>query len=158
VNNWDYVTQAPEVSTELNLKIYQDGAEMDFTMMNTYPIPIVSARIKDELSSITELAFLAVNILDKNCLQKYYVMVVGKTVDCVDESKSKFRKFVVNDPVRPDKAGDYRSFFELRVDPQKITGVDIFRVAKFDVAIIVSERVKLRLETCKVTGLDFDLV
>ncbi|WP_447971890.1 imm11 family protein [Nitrospira sp. M1] len=73
-------------------------------------------------------------------------MVIKKSVDCVDENKSEFQKFEQNDPVRPDKAGEYRAFMKLRLDANKIVDVAIFRLAKFETAIIINEHIKSNLK------------
>jgi len=53
---------------------------------------------------------------------------------------------VENDTVRPDLAGDYSGLYEMNLDTEKISGVDVFRLKKFEVAIIVSQRAREKLE------------
>ena len=63
-----------------------------------------------------------------------------------DEYRSEFEKFEVDDDVRPDMAGEYRGFFKLAIDEAKAAGHPIFRLHKFDTAIIVDETVKRALD------------
>lgn len=88
----------------------------------------------------------------------YFVMIIETQVDAVDEERSEFQKYEVNDPVRPDRAGEYRSFFNLVVDPSKIGDHHIFRLKKHLGSIIVSEEVKRRFEAVGVTGAVFESV
>ena len=97
-------------------------------------------------------------IENKEVAENYYVMIIETQLDCVDEERSDWRKFEVDDPVRPDLAGEYRSFLNLVVDPGKIGDQHIFRIRKHLRSIIVSEEVKRRFEDAGVTGAVFDSV
>ena len=66
--------------------------------------------------------------------------------------------FEVNDSVRPDKAGDYRGFFKMVVNPDKCAGFNIFRIKGFSIAIVVSAEVKQKLESAGVSGAQFKRV
>lgn len=65
--------------------------------------------------------------------------------------------FTPDDPVRPDLAGEYSGFFKLVIDNAKAnaSGHGIFRLARFNVAIIVSAQIKSTLETAECTGTEF---
>jgi hypothetical protein len=82
-------------------------------------------------------------------------MVVTNKLDSVDEKLSEFGKFVENDPVRPDLAGHYSWFTNLKVDKGKINSEDIFRIEKAEYYLIVSERIKAALEDIRASGLKF---
>lgn len=71
----------------------------------------------------------------------------------VDEVNSEFQKFEENDPVRPDESGEYRAFTKLRLDPNKIVDIDLFRLKGFEVAVVISERIKGKIESIGTTGL-----
>lgn len=85
------------------------------------------------------------------------IMVIEPKVECVDESRSEFKLLTPDDPVRPDLAGEYSGFFKLVIDKAKASasGHSIFRVARFNVAIIVSAQMKSAIETAKCTGTEF---
>lgn len=60
---------------------------------------------------------------------------------------------------RPDKLGDYRQVINLTLSPELIPpGIDIFRVAGWTVALIVSETVKLAMEATGCAGAVFEPV
>ena len=152
VDNWQLATSSPDTNEPLDVELVQDGVETDFTITATYGLPIVSSKIRREFVDLPELTFVPVSVVGRSCHTQYYVMVTKRTVDCVDEEKSEYQKFEENDPVRPDLAGEYRAFFELKVDPTKTAGLSIFRIAKFEVAIIVDERIKELLGGIDATG------
>lgn len=85
-------------------------------------------------------------------------MIIETQIDCVDEENSEFSVFDKNDPVRPDLAGTYRNFFNLVIDTSKVGGRHIFRLKKYLGALIVSQEVKRRFESARVTGVTFDLL
>lgn len=157
VDNWMLVSQGG-IAGPKEIELCHYGVELDFTFSEVYGVPIVSDKVKNILIGLPGLEFISVSIVSPISSKDFYIAVVSKLVDCVDETKSEFRKFEVNDPVRPDKAGQYRGFMRLTLDPSKIAGVDIFRVAKFQVAIVVSETIKKSFESVGVTGLGFEQV
>ena len=62
VDNWQLISSVPEQKNELNLTLYQDGEEMDFTQTEVYGVPIVSEKVKNELSCIYGIKFIPVNL------------------------------------------------------------------------------------------------
>ena len=167
IDNWRFKNPSAEEMEPCTytLDLYQDGKELDYSELSTYGVPIVSSKFKQALVGIPEVdepykhvVFEPVNIAGKEVTQDYFVMIVEAQIDCVDEERSEFRKYEDNDPVRPDRAGDYRTFFSLVVDPLMINGEHIFRLKKRVGALIVSEEVKRRVEAAGVTGASFESV
>ncbi|CAG9001014.1 MAG: hypothetical protein CENE_03022 [Candidatus Celerinatantimonas neptuna] len=154
VDNWELSTSVPEGIASLEIKLVHDGDEMDFTYTEAYGVPVISRKVKEVLDDIKGIDFIPVKIQSKRCLTDYFVLIVSELIECVDEKCSEFQKFELNDPVRPDKAGEYRAFMKLRLDTSNINGIEIFRVKKFEISIIISERVKERLKAIAVKGLD----
>lgn len=148
------------------IDLHRDGLQTDFSFtLDSGNIPILSDRAKNALSGLPEIdepyhhvVLEPIRIENKQTDQDYYVMIIETQIDCVDEVRSEFQKYEVNDPVRPDRAGEYRSFFNLVVDPSKIGDHHIFRQKKHLGSIIVSEEVKRRFEEAGVTGAVFESV
>ncbi|MCD5977721.1 imm11 family protein [Pseudomonas quasicaspiana] len=157
VDNWVLVSQGGGAGP-VQIELYRDGVELDFTFSEVYGVPVVSAKVKNILIGLPGLEFIPASVVPPISSRDFYIVVVSKQVDCVDEDKSEFTKFEINDPVRPDKAGQYRGFMNLKLDPLKVAGMNIFRVAKFNVAIVVSETIKKSFEAAAVTGLRFESV
>ncbi|MCY9844854.1 imm11 family protein [Vibrio caribbeanicus] len=167
VDNWLYRDPPVEFMEpgRGHIEVYQSGEEMDFTLTERYAVPIVSKKFFEALVGLEEIdkpyrhvVFNQVDIVDRPSLETYFAMVIETQQDCVDESKSDFKKYEVDDPVRPDLAGQYSVFFNLVIDPFKTDGKHIFRVEKHLGAIIVSEEVKNRLEAAGITGVLFESV
>ncbi|MGB2256055.1 MAG: imm11 family protein [Spongiibacter marinus] len=157
VNNWELAHHL-DPEREYEVEVCRNGSEMDYTSNEVYGVSVVSKRFKEAISGISNVSFAKANIAGINSGNEYYIMAVTKELECIDEEVSEFQKFEVNDPVRPDKAGDYRGFFKMVVNPEKCAGFNIFRVKGFSIAIIVSEKVKKMLESAGTSGAKFKRV
>ncbi|WP_371875300.1 imm11 family protein [Pseudomonas tolaasii] len=147
------------------LDVLHDGAERDYSVAGYASVPVLSKRAYEALAGLPEVdepyhhvVLEPVRIANKAVSQDYFVMVIETQVDCIDEQRSAFERFAVDDPVRPDLAGQYSYFFRLVIDPSKTGGRHIFRVKDYLGAIIVSEEVKRRFEAAGLVGLVFDSV
>jgi len=166
VDNWLYRNPPIDFmeSSMSTMKLYKDGDEIDFTLTERYSVPIVSEDFVFALAGIEEVdqpfrgvIFNEVSIVGKSSFKKYFTMAIETQVDCIDESRSEFKKFEVNDPVRPDLAGEYSAFYKLVLNSDKIKNVHLFRLKKYLSAIIVSGEVKSRLELSGITGVVFEV-
>lgn len=155
VDNWALSTarQGVELPDAVEIEVYQQGKPMDFTLTEAYVVPVVSRKLREALGDLPGARFIEATV-DGAAKGDHFVMFVESTVECVDESRSEFEKFTADDPVRPDKAGQFRAFFELLVDPvrARASGLSVFRLARFTAAIIVDERVKKIFESVGATG------
>ena len=167
IDNWGFSDPTVEFMEPCTytMSIYQEGCPMDYTVSETYAVPILSKKAKDSLCGLPEVdkpyyhVVLEPVIFDgKSALQGYSVMIIETQLDCVDEIKSDFKKYEVDDPVRPDRVGEYRVFSNLVIDPSKTDGHHIFRIKKHLNSIIVSEEVKNRFEKAGVEGAIFESV
>ena len=156
-DNWSLATQ-PAAADRLIVELGHAGTRLDFTLTNAFALPVVSLAIMDKLSVYPAVHFTPVQIGEGSSHGEFFLMTISTILDCVDEEKSRFDKFLPNDPVRPDKAGDYSAFFKLIINPAKTSGFEIFRLARFETAIVVSERVKDSLEHLSLTGLEFSVI
>ena len=150
-DNWE-LAHSVDPEREYEVQVCRDGSEMDFTFNEAYGVCIVSKKFKETLSGISDIQFAKANIIGSASKTEFYIMSVPNEVECIDEVKSEFQKFEVDDPVRPDKAGEYRGFYKMVVNPDKCVDMNIFRVKGFSIAIIVSAIVKQKLESTGVSG------
>jgi hypothetical protein len=164
-NNW-FFTDPPveymEPST-YETEMQSDGVALDFSLAGYASVPIISHKAKKSLIGISDFdePFRHVVLEPAKVAghqDEFYVMIVETQIDCVDETRSIFEKYKSDDSVRPDRAGEYRVFLNLVIDPAKVNGENIFRIKKHLGALIVSEKVKLRMEQAGVTGAIFESV
>ncbi len=154
---WKYVSpgkvEVPQ--KELFVSCRKKGIPLDFTMAD-FELFIVNEKVKN-LVNEDEVQFIPVKPeVDPNSKINYHLMVVNNAIECVDESKSVFVKWVKDDPIRPDKAGEYEFFEKLILNPVDIPDkANIFRVKKYTIKTVISEKLKLLFEENKVSGLQY---
>ncbi|MCW9715921.1 Imm43 family immunity protein [Avibacterium sp. 21-594] len=153
IDNWKLIN-AEIHETNLIIRLIQDGEELDYTTMVPFNVPIVSEDFKVLIENTNGLSFIPVKIENKKTIKKYFAMVIHNEIDCVDENRSEFTKFEKDDPIRPDLAGEYDSFYKLKLDYSKINKA-LFRLGKFSVAIIISESIKKEIIKNALTGAEF---
>lgn len=108
-----------------------------------FDIPFVSEGVKGLLGGFEQdIQFIPVGI---NGVE-YFILNVLAEVECVDEDVSLFSKWEGGSLIRPDKAGQYKYFEKLIVDAERAKGFNIFRLAGWRVALIVSEEFKSCIE------------
>jgi hypothetical protein len=154
-NSWSLLNKAPQGIDLLDMDVFRDGEELDFTLSECYGLPVVSDKIKEALDGVSGIQFISLEINGKSCISRYHLLVVSTVLKCVDECRSMFNKFEINDPVRPDKAGHYRGFMKLIIDAEKAKGHQLFRLEGFEIALIISEEIKARLDNIQAKGVRY---
>jgi hypothetical protein len=163
LNNWIFIhdySHNRHVPKDLEVELYKYGNEMDFSFTGAYGIPIVSEDVKKCMVEVQNIAFVPVDIDNKTVNKNYYVLIINKILDCVDELRSVFEKFAENDPIRPDKSGEFRYFYTLKIDTSKIHAESekIFRLGRFNQAIIIDSDLKKKFEMINIAGILYEEV
>lgn len=159
IEQWGFTTEPLfEISSALDIHIAEPGERNDYTENLTYNVPILSNKAKSIFSKY-DVSFSPINVYDLSDekIGEYYAMGVP-IIECVNELESEFVKYQINDPIRPDKAGFYKRFYNLVLSENKIKNMDIFRIEKYTIYLIVSERVKEDIEKAKLKGVCFEEV
>ena len=137
--------------------VEQEGQGLPFSFAG-FDVPIVSEEVAKFIAgeSPGQVQLLPVEI--KGASPGYRILVATKTIRCVDECSSEFTKWGADDG-RPDKAGEYRMFTHLCLDPTLIpVDLKIFRVWGWRQALIVSDDLAESLRSYVKTGLIYDPV
>ncbi|MBZ0143936.1 MAG: hypothetical protein K8F56_10165 [Rhodocyclaceae bacterium] len=88
----------------------------------------------------------------------FVVLHAKNLYDCLDESRSEFVKWTASDH-RSDLAGHYRMVTSLSIDSSRVpSDAQVFRIARWSIALIVSERVKRAMEFAGCLGAKFQKV
>ncbi|WP_157743540.1 imm11 family protein [Ochrobactrum quorumnocens] len=141
---------------EVELKV--NGVSTDYTTTTFRSVPLGSFKVIQALSGLDGFTAFPARIVNFAQKTSYHILHFWDVLDCFDEEQSAFEIIPFNDPIRPDLAGNYRSVTKLRIDPHKAVGKHIFRIARLEGRIIVSEDVKKRFEDLGITGAVFDAV
>jgi hypothetical protein len=87
--------------------------------------------------------------------EPYYILNSLRTLRCIDEARSEEVEYWKPEHGEPERVGEYRAVYGLRIDPIKAAGADIFRTWGWTVALIASEHLKQTLEEERITGAKF---
>jgi hypothetical protein len=152
---WDFVTfgRISKLPYVPEVKIRNKGRRVNITFAD-FELLIVDSLAKSIFPDI-DVQFHPVSIEDNNIKQDYSIMTLVRGLDCLNEEVSVFDIYEENDEIRPDLAGKYKTIYKMKLDPEKVGGCDIFRLLKYEVAIIVSENLKNRLVQEKISGVKF---
>jgi hypothetical protein len=143
--------KAPRKS--LIVSVRRHGYQLDWTFAD-FELPVASVSAARVLQEHAWSAIESHQVTVEGYSSKYSIINVLQVQDCLDESRSDFLKWKPEDE-RPDREGQYRAVNVLRIDPTRTDNLEIFRLAGWDVAVIVSERIKAAFEARQLTGARF---
>lgn len=146
-----------EGQQQLYIPINIHGEPLDFTFAG-FEMPVVRSEVCDifEKFSKNDIQRIPV-IIGDNTVEGFEILNILTQIDCVDEKRSEYEKWKKSDH-RSDLAGEYRSFTLLKIDPDAVQGKNIFRIKKWEIEIIISDQLRLALESHGVNGVSYDLV
>lgn len=129
------------------------GKSLDFTFAD-FDVPIVSQSLKEVFEDITtNVQFIPTKIGD--VFDEYFCLNILNEEDCVDKEKSVYEIWEEGNKIRPDKAGQFRSIYELKINEAFVSENEIFRVKGFRNQIIASENFTKIFFNSKFFGLKF---
>ncbi|HZH16043.1 MAG TPA: DUF1629 domain-containing protein [Archangium sp.] len=138
----------------LKIPIGRPGRALDFTLAG-FSIPVVHVKVA---SVFTELAprdvqLLPVDIPDQP--EQFRILVATRLIRCIDDEASEEVEYWTPEDGRPEKVGQYRDVYGMRIDPSKAGDAKVFRTWGWTIALIVSEELKEALERIGATGVKF---
>lgn len=131
------------------------GRPLEFSL-TTSAIPLLHMRVVSILERLgvhNEVQFIPARV--EGYLEPYFLLNALQSIKCIDDARCEEVLYWLPEDNRPDVVGEYRNVVGLKVDPSKIGNTHIFRPWGWQVALIISERVKLALEEAGVTGTRF---
>lgn len=138
----------------LRADVHHMGVVLDFCH-TTFGVPIATKALADAVSSIVGKDIQCIPITISGQTGRI-VLNTMRSIRCVDESRSEFQKFVINDEVRPDLAGQYRHISKLVLDRNAIPpDAHFFLVKDWEICLIVSETIKKVMERVGCYGAEF---
>lgn len=150
---WKFV-QAGYISKPqkgLKIDILEQGNSLDLTMCD-FEVLIANQKAA---SLFSEDDVQKIPILINSIEEPYFIIVIKNELDCVDREKSEYLLWKEGNEIRPDLAGTYQVISKLILDTSVIGDMNIFRVKGYNVALIVSEKIKNQFDAMKLTGIRF---
>ncbi len=140
----------------VSVPIHTHGKRVKFCLA-AFDMPVVSEEI---VRIVTEIAGSDVEcfpVAVGTTVSGYAILNVVALGACVDERRSDILRWQLDDD-EPDKVGKYRMVSNLTIDPRRTDDRHIFRVDDWEVALIISEKVKASLEKIPDLGVIFQPV
>ena len=140
----------------LKIGLRRPGEGLDITYAD-FHMPVVTQAVANMFAAEANNDIQLIPIMVDERQEPYFILNVTSTLDCLDREVSEIQWWTTADG-RPDKVGEPRMIVELRIDPKQVHGQQIFRISHWEIAVIVSERIKAILEAMKVKGVKFEAV
>ncbi|MFP2905774.1 imm11 family protein [Pyxidicoccus sp. 3LFB2] len=143
------------VTGRLTIPVGEPGRRLDFCTAGVGVAPIVHVRVA---SIFTELAPDDVQIIPVDIQgqpDQYLILVATKLIRCIDDAASEEVRYWKPEHGQPERVGDYKSVMGLRIDPTQVGDAKVFRTRGWNLALIVSEDIKVALERARVSGATF---
>ncbi|WP_306818792.1 imm11 family protein [Archangium lipolyticum] len=137
------------------LSMVRPGRALDFSMTGL-TVPLVHGRVVslfERLGIAQDVQFIPVRV--EGFAEPYFLLNALRVIRCIDDARCEEVLYWRPEDNRPDKSGQYRNVRGLKVDPTKVGAVSVFRPWGWTVVLIVTEQVKLAMESEGITGARF---
>jgi hypothetical protein len=141
-------------SKNLCVEIYRKGRALDFSFA-VFDMPVVRKEVGELIQHHAPDSIQLVPCRVGSQAADYVILNVLRMLDCIDDSKSEYIKWTSADH-RSDLAGQYRTVTRLVIDPDRAAGEKIFRLAGWEMPIIVGQEIRDALESRHVSGIFFE--
>lgn len=130
------------------------GNSLDFSWA-AFSIPVVHARFVElfERLQVDGVQFIPAQIQDHP--GRWYILNALHVIRCIDDARCEQVQYWKPEDNRPDKLGEYRAVYGMRIDPTKVGNARIFRPWGWQVALIVSEDLKKAMDAEGISGTRF---
>lgn len=153
-DRWLFSAGKPVIwSDPLLVEVYVKGIPTDVTF-NDYGTMIVSDKARKIIERLVPDAIQFFPI-EAPGYGRFFVGNIVDQVDCLDEKVSHVERFLPNDPVRPDRAGEISLIIGLQIHPDKASGHHLFRLKGYDIAVIISRTMKDAFDQAGISGLRY---
>ncbi|MFP2902054.1 imm11 family protein [Corallococcus sp. 4LFB] len=139
----------------LRVPLSRPGKPLDFTSAGVGLTPVLNARTAGVFRALApnDVQLFPVQVEGQN--EPYFLLVVTRTVRCVDEVASEEVQFWRPEDGQPEKVGEYRDIGGLRIEKGKVADERVFRLWGWRPALIVDGELKAALEQAGIVGGQF---
>ncbi|RYZ17958.1 MAG: hypothetical protein EOO70_00350 [Myxococcaceae bacterium] len=153
---WMFTAGRP-VQTEgrLTVRLSENGRPLDFSRIPVGLTPIIHVKLATVLAerAADDVQLIPVSIPKHP--DQYVLLVATRLIRCINEQASEEIRLWESKHGQPERVGEYRSVYGMRIDPSKVGNAQVFRPWGWSIALIVSEDLKDALERTGATGMHF---
>lgn len=142
--------------TPFRIPIAQPGKEVAFAL-GAFDMPVVSTAVAEAIERLApgEAEFFPIEIAGAK--NQYRILNAICRAECLDEARSEFTMWSAQDN-NPEMLGNYKMISTIRLEPARAEGRHIFRLARWPLALLVSETLKREIEDIPDLGVVFESV
>lgn len=142
----------------LKTRPFHHGERRTFNVANADRTPIANEQVANVFRELAPDDVQLFPVEVEGASERFYVVNATKSFRCVDEKNSLEVQVYPPDGADPERVGEYRAISGLRIDTSIIGNARVFRPLGWEIALIVSEEVKARIERIGNTGVYFNRV
>ncbi|RYZ42360.1 MAG: hypothetical protein EOO71_08145 [Myxococcaceae bacterium] len=150
---WSFTNGEPIAPPgRLRIPLSRAGSPLDFTSAGVGLTPILSERAA---AVFRDMALRDIQLFPAEVegqAEPYFLLVVSRTVRCIDDGASEEVRLWTPEHGRPEKVGQYRHVSGLRIDTSKVGDERVFRPWGLPSALIVDGELKAALERTGIVG------
>lgn len=156
---WPFAQGQPvQLTGRLTFPVDEPGRSLDYCTAGVGMAPIVHVRVANIFAKLApdDVQLIPVDVEGRP--EQHVMLIATKLIRCIDDEASEEIMYWKPEDERPDKLGQYRSVYGMRIDRSKVGGAKVFRTWGWEIALVISEDLKVALERAKVTGAKFEEV
>lgn len=120
-----------------------------------FHMPVVTDEVARIISRVAADDVECFPVRIPGCTQQHFVLNATVSLDCLDEERSEFTRWVEADN-RPDRLGQYHMISTIRIDWRRTRNHQIFRIKDWPIALLVSATLKNALMSVANLGVVFN--
>jgi hypothetical protein len=141
----------------LLLPVDVPGRPLDFSLAG-FGTPVVHVKVASLFSELAPEDVQTVPVEISGQPEQFCILVATRLIRCIDEQASEeIQKWAPEDG-QPEKVGEYRDIWGMRIAPAAVGDAQVFRPWGWNIALIVREEIKDALERMGATGTKFQEV
>lgn len=143
------------IEGRLTFPLDQPGRPRDFSNAGLGMAPIIHVRAAAIFAERApdDVQLIPVDVQGQP--DQYVLLVATRLIRCIDDAASREVLYWKPEHEQPERVGQYRSVSGLRIDTQAVGHAQVFRPWGWNLALIVSENLKVALEQANITGTQF---
>jgi hypothetical protein len=145
------------VKKRLSVPVEEPGRALDFSLAG-FSTPVVHASVANLFLELAPNDVQLIPVDIQGHPDQYLILVATKLIRCIDDAASEEVLYWTPEDGRPEKVGQYRDVYGMRIAPSKVGDARVFRTWGWSITLIVSEELKQALESIQATGVRFTQV
>jgi hypothetical protein len=156
ISSWQFVEgKVLDLGFVPRFYLERPGHPLDFCWASC-GTPVVNTRfvrVLEQLGAHREVQLIPAWVEGQS--EPHFILNALSIIRCIDDARCAEVLYWKPEDQRPDKLGQYRSVYGLKVDPVRVGAAHLFRTWGWLVVMVLSQELKDALERAGLTGMTF---